>query len=751
MKNSIKKHSRAYMTFMLSFNLFIPSALAADGNFQTMYAGFENYINYVNISVLKEYLYKNQNIVIVVIGVIVILLLFFLRHIFKAKRLKLVRKKQAELEELLSYLCLTYDEVKKIDTDNHEVTSYTLVNGEVLIKKDEFKDIDSLEENFHPDDVAGLEKTTIKNTVDRVMKTCTQEEIIVRERKADGEYQWMAYLFQGVHCDKQYHRNCLLLKRNINDLKSKELEQREKLQNALSAAQRSAEAKGNFLSHMSHEIRTPLNAIIGYLSLAKEEPSSEVLNNFLCKSDISAKHLLNVVNDVLDMAAIESGKMKVNNALFDFKQTITVIGNIFYEQAREKGIDFEVFLVDVEEEFVIGDRLRLNQILVNLLSNAVKFTAKGGKVNCLVQQMAIRNKKVFMHFEIIDTGKGMGQEYMKKIFTPFEQESSEIAASYGGSGLGLSITKNLVQMLNGVITVESEEGKGSTFKVDIPFEFDSEHHKTIAPARDFSFVKVLIVDDQENSAKYIEKLLNKFGVATVTANSGSKALEHIEAAIAEGHPFHMCILDWQMPDMDGLETAKKIIELKISAMKVVIATGYDYSKIMDEAKKVGVFRFLNKPVFTSNVSELLVECFGNQALKTELEAPSFDFDGRHILLAEDNDINADVVTRILEKANFKVERAINGQVACEMFGKSEAGYYSAILMDVQMSEINGCEATRLIRMSDHAVGKSIPIVAMTADDSSEDVSKVLSCGMDGHICKPIDRIKLYSTLEDLIK
>ena len=465
--------------------------------------------------------------------------------------------------------------------------------------------------------------------MDRVMKTCTQEEIIVREKNANGKYQWIAYLFQGVHCDKQYHRNCLLLKRNINAFKSKELEQREKLQDALTAAQHSSEAKGNFMAHMSHEIRTPLNAIIGYLSLAKEEHSKEAIDNFLCKSDVSAKHLLNIVNDVLDMSSIERGKMKINNALFDFKQTITGIGNMFYEQAKEKNIDFEILLIDVEEEFVIGDRLRLNQILVNLLSNALKFTAAGGKVNCIVRQMAIRNKKVFMHFEVIDTGKGMSKEYLTKIFTPFEQENSEIAASYGGSGLGLSITKNLVQMLNGVITVESEEGKGSTFKLDIPFEFDLEHHKTIQKLQDFSFVKALIVDDQENSAKYIEQLLNKFGVVTRVANNGAKALECIATSNTEGNPFHMCIMDWQMPDMDGLETAKKIVELNGFDMKIIMVTGYDYSKIIDEAKKNGINSFMNKPIFSSNICDLLVENFGDMAVKNDAEQNNLDLSGKH--------------------------------------------------------------------------------------------------------------------------
>ena len=752
MKNSIKKFLSAYMTFMLSFTLFVPSAFAYDGNFKATYAQL---LNYANVDVLKAYLYKNQNIAIGVAAAIIMLLLglllFLLLRLSNSRRLKLLRENNAALEELISYLCLTYEKVEKIDVDNNSVTSYSLENEKLIIKKSEFKDINLIRENFHPDDAAALENNVIKNIMDRVMKTCTQEEIIVREKNSNGKYQWMAYLFQGVHCDKQYHRNCLLLKRNINTFKSKELEQREKLQDALTAAQHSSDAKGNFMAHMSHEIRTPLNAIIGYLSLAKEEPSREAVNNFLCKSDVSAKHLLNIVNDVLDMSSIERGKMKINNALFDFKQTITVIGNMFYEQAKEKNIDFEILLVDVEEEFVVGDRLRLNQILVNLLSNALKFTAAGGKVNCIVRQMAIRNKKVFMHFEVIDTGKGMSKEYLTKIFTPFEQENSEIAASYGGSGLGLSITKNLVQMLNGVITVESEEGKGSTFKLDIPFEFDLEHHKTIQKLQDFSFVKALIVDDQENSAKYIEQLLNKFGVVTKVVNNGADALECIAASTKEGNPFHLCILDWQMPGMDGLETAKKIVELNGSGMKIIMVTGYDYSKIIDEAKKNGINSFMNKPIFSSNICDLLVDNFGNMAVKNDAEQNILNFSGKYVLLAEDNDINADVITRLLEKINLKVDRAVNGKEVCEMFGRSEDGYYVAILMDIQMPEINGCEATRLIRMSDHPAAKNIPIIAMTANDSSDDVNEAISCGMNSHLCKPIDKTNFYSTLESLLK
>jgi len=780
MKNTIKKNFGIYMIFMLCFNLFAPVALAADNSSRKIREAFNlpsynnimdtitlssayvyNYlqglINYNNwnykdiIFSIENYAHKNPNIIMGIIAVVLIFFILVLLYVLNLKRMKLEREKKATLEELISYLCMTYDQVEKINLDNNIVTSYNLVGGDLIVKNCALENIEILKNKFHPDDTNRLGEMTIKSIMDRVMKTCGQEELIVREKNDEGNYQWMAYLFQGVRSDKQYHRNCLLLKRNINALKSKELEQREQLQNALAVAQHSAEAKGDFMSRMSHEIRTPLNAIIGYLTLAKEEESKEILHNFLSKSDVAAKHLLGIINDVLDMSAIESGKMKINNALFDFKQTIAVIGNIFYEQAKAKNITFEIILNDVEEEFVLGDKLRLNQILVNLLANAIKFTPADGKVTCIVRQMAIQNKKVFMHFEVIDTGKGMSKDFMKKIFTPFEQESSEIASVYGGSGLGLSITNNLVRMLNGAITVESEEGKGTVFKVDLPFEFDTEHHKNFGQNRDFSFVKALIVDDQENSAKYIEKLLNKFGVATTIALSGAKALEYIEESNAEGHPFHLCLMDWQMPDMDGLETAKRIAELDVPAIKIVVVTGYDYSEIIDKAREFNVASFINKPVFNSNILDLLVSNFGDMAEESETEEFSCDFKGRNVLLAEDNNINADIVTRLLQKANLKVDRAINGHEVCEMFGKADAGYYGVILMDIQMPEIDGYEAAKLIRMSDHIEAKTIPIIAMTANVFSEDVAKALSCGMNGHVGKPIDKKNLYSILEKVIK
>ena len=748
MKNSRKKLSIIYMVFILSFNLFIPSAFAADDSFKTMYVRVLNYIDIVSV---QNYLYKYQNVALGIALLIFFLVLFGFSHLFKSKRLKLAREKQAALEELLSYLCLTYEKIEKIDVENNVVSSFALEQGELEVKTNKLKDIDLLMKNFHPEDVAGLENITVKNIVDRVMKTCAQEELIVREKDAKGNYQWVSYLFKGVRSDKQYRRNCLLLKRNINELKSKELKQREQLQNALIMAQQSAAAKGNFMSHMSHEIRTPLNTIVGYLNLAKEEDSKENLQSFLAKSDVAAKNLVSVVNDILDMSDIESGKMKINNSLFDFKQTIAAIGKNFYEQAKEKDVAFEIILTDVDEDFVIGDKFRLNQILVNLLANAIKFTSSGGTVTFSVKQMAIHNKKVFMHFEVSDTGKGISPDFMKNIFTPFEQESSEIAVTYGGSGLGLSITNNLVKMLNGAITVESEEDKGSVFNVELPFEFDPEHHKNMGEKRDFSFVKAIIVDDQENSARYIEQLLNKFGVATTIANSGEKALKYITESSEEGHPFQLCFMDWQMPEMNGLETAKKILELKIPAIKIVLVTGYNYSEILEEAKALGIGSVITKPVFNSSIFDLLLSSFGNKLLETETGDISYDFKGKNILLAEDNNINADIVSRLLEKMNLKVDRAINGQEVCEMFGKAESGHYGAILMDIQMPEIDGYEATKLIRMSDHTDAKTIPVLAMTANVLSEDVAKALACGMNGHIGKPIDTKNLYHVLEKFMK
>ena len=683
--------------------------------------------------------------------VLFLVLLLLILYAMKSGQMHRERKRKEEIATLIAHLCEAYDRVEELDLDNKTATVYSMQEGEVNVETCPLESFEAMSARLHPDDSTKYSPKIISNIMERVMKTCTQEELIVREKTEQGTYEWMSYLFQGIRRDNQYHRNCLFLKHSVDLVKSKELEQREQLQKALAMAKEAAEAKGQFMSRLSHEIRVPLDAIVGYLSLASDETSTAKINDYIDKSNSAAQRLLDVINDVLDISALENGDMVLNSTLFDFKECMEAINNMFTEQAKQKNIGFTMAVKDVDAEYVVGDKLRTSQVLINILSNAIKFTPAGGQVSCLVKQKEIKNKKVFMQFEISDTGKGIPKEYLQKIFVPFEQKTNTAPGEYSGTGLGLAITHNLVSMLGGVMTAASTEGEGTVFKLELPFEYKPEHNRNLEQIQKFPFVKAIVVDDQENSCRYLAQLLHKFNAEVAIATSAETALKLIREAKMSQTPFNLCLLDWKMPNMDGLELAKKLQELPVPELKVVMVTGYDFSTIKKEAAEVGIIGLFNKPLFASNIFSILMENFREQVTEKLQTEPRYDFKGQHILVAEDNDINAEIIVRMLENVNFKVDRVTNGKDACQKFGEAEVNYYGAILMDIQMPEIDGCEAAKLIRMSDHPEGQTIPIIAMTDNVLAEDVAKAISSGMNSHLDKPINKELLYSTLKNFMK
>ena len=515
-------------------------------------------------------------------------------------------------------------------------------------------------------------------------------------------------------------------------------------------------AKGSFMSRMSHEIRTPLNAVIGYNTIARnemlnvrseDERKQAIMKVMDCldKSEIASKHLLTIINDVLDMAAIESGKIKVAHERFDFKGLITSLTTIFYTQARAKGIEFEVIFDTLTEEWFVGDQMRTNQILTNLLSNAVKFTPEGGSVTLKINQPEADTNASHIHFEVNDTGIGMTQEYLSHIWTPFEQADSSISRRFGGTGLGLSITKNLVDILGGTISVKSTPGTGTEFTVDLTFEPTEQTEST--QAYDFSIVNALVVDDDISTCDYIRLLFTRCGASCASVTSGADAVKAIQIAMEKGERYTIFLVDWKMPNMDGIETIKEIRKLLGNDTPVIVLTAYDYTEIADKAIEAGVSKFISKPLFQSSLFDLLVNTSGKQ-MHTKMERhDSFDFTGARVLLAEDNLMNMEIAKKILESTGLIVDSAWNGREAVEMFTASEAGTYIAILMDVHMPEMNGHEATRAIRSSQHHEAKTIPIIAMTADAFAENVAEAYESGMDAHISKPIDIRTLLNTLK----
>lgn len=523
--------------------------------------------------------------------------------------------------------------------------------------------------------------------------------------------------------------------------------QRQNLQDALDAANLASEAKSSFLSHMSHEIRTPMNAIIGMTTIAISRiDDKERVEDCLEKIAESSKHLLGLINDVLDMSKIESGKLTITREPFNLNRTIKNINNLVRPQTQLKNLDFEILLENVEQEDLIGDVLRLNQVLINILSNSLKFTPQGGTICLKIMQMPARQNRITFRFIISDTGIGMSKEFLKKLYLPFEQATASTASRFGGTGLGMPITYNLIKLMGGTISVESEEGKGTTSTIELPFGLSQEsrpHHDSLPP------MKVLIVDDDSGTCEHASLLLEKLGMKTEFVNSGKEAVCKVKEAQAAGRGFDVCLIDWKMPEMDGAETARQIREFVGSDLLIIIISAYDWSPIEEKARNAGVDAFIAKPFFSSSLYDALVAAVKPAKEHTDsLEdlQKNYDFKGKRVLLVEDNEFNREIAQEFLQMVNAEVDNAENGQKAVDMVLGKPAGYYDLVLMDVQMPVLNGHDATRKIRASGHPGTDTLPIIAMTANAFSEDVTLAQEAGMNGHLSKPIDINKLYRTI-----
>lgn len=535
-------------------------------------------------------------------------------------------------------------------------------------------------------------------------------------------------------------------KRNAAILEKKNLQ----LGDAIEQAQRANSAKSSFLARMSHEIRTPMNAIVGITEIARHyENDPEKVNEYLDKIDISSKVLLNIINDVLDMSAIESNKIHIGSTLFDLKELINGISTMYYTQCKDKGVDFDVNVDGVTEEYVVGDSLRVNQILLNLMSNAFKFTPAGGSIKFKVSQKTIREGKVFMQFTVSDTGCGMSEDMLSRLFKPFEQESTQTASKHGGSGLGLSIAKNLTEMMQGKISVESKKDVGTTFTVDIPFVMSDQHVES--DEEKMKTLRALIVDDDHETCEYTSTVLDRIGVTHDIAHSGDEALSKLQEMKEQGSGYDVCFVDWQMPGKNGIDVTKKIRELYDNDSIVIIVSAYDLSEVADEAKEAGASMLVTKPLFQSTVFNVLMTMSGGKFTKKTADETEFDFSGKKLLIAEDTELNREIAVELLTMVGFEVDCAVDGKQALDMFEKSAHGEYDVILMDVQMPIMDGYEATRAIRKSQHSDAKTIPIYAMTANAFSDDVAAALSSGMNGHIAKPIDTRILYKTLKTALQ
>ena len=513
-----------------------------------------------------------------------------------------------------------------------------------------------------------------------------------------------------------------------------------KLQVAVEKAESANRAKSTFLSNMSHDIRTPMNAIIGFTTLALSNiDDTDRVKDYLGKTLASSNHLLSLINDVLDMSRIESGKIHLEEVEVNLSDVLHDLKTIVSGQIYAKQLELYMDVMDVTDEDVYCDKTRLNQILLNLLSNAIKFTPAGGTVSVRVRQLAGKVRGCGQYeFRIKDKGIGMSQEFAQKIFEPFERERTSTVSRIQGTGLGMAITKNIVDMMGGTIEVQTAQGKGTEFTVCVPMRAQTEQ-RPVEKITELEGLKALVVDDDFNTCDSVTKMLVKVGMRAEWTLSGKEAVLRARRSIEMSAAYHAYIIDWRLPDMNGIEVTRQIRSLHDDT-PIIILTAYDWSDIEVEAKAAGVTAFCSKPMFMSDLRETLMSALGQKpadAVQRLLPEKNADFKGKHILLVEDNELNREIAQEILQEYGFLVDTAENGAVAVEKVSTAAPGSYDLVLMDVQMPIMDGYTATRKIRALDDPARAKLPILAMTANAFDEDRRNALESGMNGFLSKPI--------------
>ena len=525
----------------------------------------------------------------------------------------------------------------------------------------------------------------------------------------------------------------------------------EELKQAKEAAERANAAKTGFLSRMSHDIRTPMNAIIGFTTLAVSNiDDKERVRDYLGKILSSSNHLLSLINDILDMSRIESGKIHLEETEVSLSEVLHDLKTIISGQIHAKQLELYMDVMDVTNEDVYCDKTRLNQVLLNLLSNAIKFTPAGGTVSVRLREYSGTQRGCELYeIRVKDNGIGMSQKFVQKIFSPFERERTSTVSRTQGTGLGMAITKNIVDMMGGTIEVQTEQGKGTEFIIRLPLRIQPENHR-IEKIAELEGLKALVVDDDFNTCDSVTKMLVKVGMRSEWTLSGKEAVLRARQSMELGDAFHAYIIDWRLPDMNGIEVTRQIRSLGDDT-PIIILTAYDWSDIEVEARAAGVTAFCSKPMFMSDIRETLMAAIGQKQAGADdniLPAADSDFRGRHILLVEDNELNREIAVALLSEYGFQVDTAEDGAEAVEKVKNSRPGDYDLVLMDVQMPVMNGYEATEQIRSLDDPALAGITILAMTANAFDEDRKKALACGMDGFLSKPIVIEELISTLQN---
>ena len=706
------------------------------------------FLGLVQADIVNASMNNLQFTTMLLVGAVVLCIAAFFISLIIQKNRKNLRRKDVEIryrDELFQKLSMNVDDVfLMLDAQTYQ-TDYVSPNAEKLL---------GITVEQIRKDICVLGKLDPENSKDSEKNYL--EEIRVQEQREwdfeyvhlkTGEKRWFHNIAMGseVNGKKKY---ILVMSDRTSDRKMNQA-----LSEAVHAAETANRAKSIFLSNMSHDIRTPMNAIIGFTTLAASNiDDKKRVQDYLGKILSSSKHLLSLINDILDMSRIESGKIHLEETEVSLSDVLHDLKTIISGQIHAKQLELYMDAMDVTNEDVYCDKLRLNQILLNLLSNAVKFTPAGGTVSVRLRQYPGKVKGSELYeFRVKDNGIGMSQEFVQKIFSPFERERTSTVSRTQGTGLGMAITKNIVDMMGGTIEVQTAQGKGTEFIVRLPFRIQAEQHHTEKIA-ELEGLKALVVDDDFNTCDSVTKMLVKVGMRSEWTLSGKEAVLRAKQSMEIGDAFHAYIIDWRLPDMNGIEVTRQIRNLGDDT-PIIILTAYDWSDIEAEAIEAGVTAFCAKPMFMSDLRETLMHALGKK-ICAENESDSIrkeiDFQNKHLLLVEDNELNREIAEAILAGYGFVVDEAENGAVAVEMVKSAPAETYDCILMDVQMPVMNGYEATKCIRALDNPELKNIPILAMTANAFEEDRRSALECGMNGFVSKPIEIDELSRALENVL-
>ena len=700
-------------------------------------------VRVVNASLDKLWFRTAQIVAGITVGMAVLVILLIVRRSHTT-----LRRKNTEIsyrDELFKKLSLNVDDVfLMLDAETAKV-DYVSPNIERLlgIPWKEVRQDARVLAALHPKDSPDRDKNYLEGLLSGQQREWDDEYVHLET----GERRWFHIVAMGSEVEGRTKHILVMSDRTAD----KQVNQA--LSDAVAAAETANRAKSTFLSNMSHDIRTPMNAIIGFTTLAISNiDDKDRVKDYLAKTLASSNHLLSLINDVLDMSRIESGKLHLEEVEVNLSDVLHDLKTIVSGQIYAKQLEFYMDAMDVTDEDVYCDKTRLNQILLNLLSNAIKFTPAGGTVSVRVRQLAGKVRGCGQYeFRIKDNGIGMSQEFAQKIFEPFERERTSTVSRIQGTGLGMAITKNIVDMMGGTIKVQTAQGKGSEFIICLPMRTQAEH-RPVEKITELEGLKALVVDDDFNTCDSVTKMLVKVGMRAEWTLSGKEAVLRARQSIEMSDVYHAYIIDWRLPDMNGIEVTRQIRSLHDDT-PIIILTAYDWSDIEVEAKAAGVTAFCSKPMFMSDLRETLMSALGqNQtdAAQELLPQKNADFKGRHILLVEDNELNREIAQEILREYGFRVDTAENGAVAVEKVCTAAPGSYDLVLMDVQMPVMDGYTATRKIRALDDPARAKIPILAMTANAFDEDRCNALESGMNGFLSKPIVISDLVQELHKIL-